>query len=239
MAKRLSVAIPPANSYPFPPFPKVILNAVVKAARRAWLPIAEEERACRHGEGRNEVQLNAEMAIEMDALRRLNLVRDFTADIFETPIADAPTRNFSGERIGTRPDITIRLRSLRPALANPMVDAVFIECKCLRESQNLGPYFKDGMRRFIDGDYGWAVQQAIMVGYLETGQVLPEDLEKRLMRNGQDTEMNLVLDDRRRRVRPSGQRYLAFTRHQRIWRHQNDDFPGDIELLHVWLSRWE
>lgn len=239
MAKRLSVAIPPANSYPFPPFPKVILNAVVKATRRAWLPIAEEERACGDGERRNEVQLNAELAIEMDALRRLELVRDFTPDIFETPTPDAPTRNFSGERIGPRPDITIRIRSLRPALANPMVDTVFIECKCLGEGLNLGPYFKKGMRRFIDGEYGWAVQQAIMVGYLETDQVLPDDLEKRLVRNGQDIGMNLVLDDKRRTVRPSGQGYLAFTRHQRIWRHQNDDLPGDIELLHVWLSRWE
>lgn len=239
MAKRLSVAIPPANSYPYPPFPKVVLAAVVKAARHAWLPIAAEERRCRDGEGRNEVQLNAEMAIEMDAVRRLKKVRDFTPDIFETPNPDTPTRNFTGKRIGTRPDLTLRLRSLRPALSNPMVDAVFIECKVLTEDLNLGLYFKYGVRRFIDGDYGWAVQQAVMVGYLETGQILPDALEAHLARNGKEAEMNLVRDGKRRRVRPSGRRYMAFTRHQRTWKHQNDDLPGDIELLHLWLSRFD
>lgn len=239
MAKRLSLGTPPARSFPYQPFPDAVLLAVVRATRQAWAPIADEERKCAKTDERSELQLNADLAIEMDALRRQGKIPQFNTDVFETPVPDAPTRDYTGEHISTRPDITIRLRDLRPLVADPTLDAIFLECKRLRQAENLGLYFKSGMKRFLDGAYAWAVQQAIMVGYVETDQELPHDLETRLMRNGKDAEMQLVLDARSRPVRPSGKRYLAYTRHQRKWEHLNKDVPGDIELLHVWLSRWE
>lgn len=237
MAKRLSVGVPPANSYPYPPLPNVVLNAAVNAIRRAWLVIAQEERSKPESERlRTEPQINTEMTAEIDALRRSRKVADFTPDVFETPNVDTPTKDFTGRRLGIRPDITIRLRDLRPGVANPMVDAIFVECKILKQDSNLGAYFSDGMKRFIDGEYAWASQQGVMMGYLETSQVLPEDLEQRLVRHGKKIEMQIVANNKSRLVRPSGMHYLAFTRHHRTWTHLNSDLPGDIELLHIWLS---
>lgn len=233
MAKRLSIGVPPANSYPYRPFAKPVLMAIVDAARYAWLPIAEEIRRC--GDNPSEQQLNSDMAAEMDSLRRERRISYFTPDVFETPVVDASIRNFSGKRISTRPDITIHLRNIKPLVADPILDAVFIECKRIRKSKNLAPYFNGGIKRFLDGDYAWAVQQAFMIGYLETDQTLPQYLEKKLIKSTAEA-MQVVRDHKKRLVRPSGNKYLAYTRHQRIWQHRNEDQPGDIELLHIWLS---
>ena len=237
MAKRLSVGVPPANSYPYPSLADVVMRAVVVAMRHAWLAIAQEERERPDSERlQTEPQINTEMAAEIDALRRSRKVANFTPDVFETPNVDTPTKDFTGKRLGVRPDLTIRLRDLRPGVANPMVDAIFVECKILKQGSNLGTYFTDGMRRFIDGEYAWASQQGVMMAYLVTSQTLPDALEERLARNPKEIDMQVVAQGNRRVVRPSGRKYLAFTRHHRTWVHLNNDLPGDIELLHVWLS---
>lgn len=241
MARRLSVGVPPSNSYPHPPFPDAVLRAVVSAIRRAWMPIAEDERkrGTKKAERRDELELNDDLRKELFALLVSRKLAAFTSDVFETPVVDGAVEDYSGKRIQSRPDITIRLRDIRPLAANPLFDAIFIECKRVREGSNLGPYFTKGMKRFLDGQYAWAVPQAVMIGYLETGQVLPDHLEERVRRNGAGVAMQLVAYGNNQAVKSSGKRYLAYTRHERTWKHRNDDGPGDIELLHLWLSRFD
>jgi hypothetical protein len=239
MAKRLSVGVPPTNSYPHPPFPDAVLRAVVSAIRRAWMPIAEDER--KRGTEKvtreKERHLNNELRKELFALILLWRTQDASApDMFEMPVVDGAMEDYLGKRLQSSPDLTIRLRDVRPLAANPLFDAIFIECKRVREGSNLGPYTK-GMKRFLDGQYAWAVPQAVMIGYLETGQVLPDHLEERIRRNGDG--MQVVAYSNNQAVRSSGKRYLAYTRHERTWTHRNGDAPGNIELLHLWLSRFD
>lgn len=237
MGKRLSVAAPPANSFPYPRFQSTTLDAVIAAIERAWLPIAEEEQALR--DRRDEWKLNAALADRMDKLRRSKRIGEriakFTTTIFETPNHDSATRDYTGRKVRPRPDITIRFRGRKPAVADPIADAIIIECKRMQRDHNVGRYIQTGMNKFIDGTYAWAVQQAMMVGYLERKYVLPDALERGLAYDGNAVEMKVVVGEEGRMVKASGKNNQATTQHQRTWTHMNGDAPGDIELVHVWL----
>lgn len=235
MAKRLSMGVAPRSSYPHPPFDQVIMRVVVKALRMAWAPISMEERSSLPGMERPEVRLNSEMSKEIDALRRSGNLPGFNSDVFDTVVVDAAIEDYAGNRVSSSPDITIRLRNTRPAVANPMVDAIFIECKRIRQGSNLGNYYRTGMSRFLDGQYAWAVSQGVMVGYVETNQELPDALQTRLERMDLPIKTQVIPYKKDQIVRPSGKPYAAFTKHHRSWLHPNDDKPGDIELTHVWL----
>lgn len=241
MAERLSIGTPPARSFPYPPFQDVHLRAVVAVLRSAWPSIAAEEREKSRAfePKRKEKDLNAAMAMTMNVIRLAKKIPNFTADDFDTPVWDAAANDYTGKSVDVRPDITIHLRSIEPGLADPSAGAIYIECKCLGQTSNLNPYFSTGVKKFVDGWYAWAVQQAFMVAYVDTSQELPTALEEGLVRCNRETRVQLVFDNKRRAVRPSGQRYLAYTRHRREWPHRNGDAPGDIELLHVWLFRTE
>ena len=234
MTRRLSISTPPRNSYPHPQYDMAVMRLIIKAIRRAWIPIALEEHHASVGQERDEVPLNSAMAEELDALRRSRNLPGFSSDLFETVVVDAPVKDYLGNRISSRPDITLRLRDIRPGVANHWVDAIYIECKRIRQSSNIGNYFSSGMKKFLDGQYAWAVQQAIMIGYVETSQELPDALHDRLCRLDMPKTAQLV-PYKNKLVRPSGKPYAAFTTHHRTWKHENDDLPGDIELTHVWL----
>ena len=234
MARRLSVGQPPRNIYPYPPFDEVLIRVVVKAIRMAWIQIALEEHQAPVGTERDEVALNYAMTEKINEIRSSTKIPGFTSKVFETVVVDAPTKDFTGNRINSRPDITIRLQNIRPGVANPTIDAIFIECKRLRQVSNFGKYFSSGMDKFLQGQYAWAVSQAIMIGYVETSRKLPDALQIGLERLDRPSRAQVV-PYKARLVRPSGQPYAAFTRHRRTWQHPNEDHPGDIELTHVWL----
>jgi hypothetical protein len=56
-------------------------------------------------------------------------------------------------------------------------DGLFVECKPVDKAHPAGQDYCDaGVRRFVDGEYAWAMQDAMMVGYSRDGRTIADHL---------------------------------------------------------------
>jgi hypothetical protein len=56
-------------------------------------------------------------------------------------------------------------------------DGLFVECKPADKAHPAGQDYCDaGVRRFVDGEYAWAMQDAMMVCYSRDGRTIPDHL---------------------------------------------------------------
>ncbi|MDA8429213.1 MAG: hypothetical protein M0T70_08145 [Geobacteraceae bacterium] len=80
------------------------------------------------------------------------------------------------------PDIFFDLkREKAPVLSDQ--DGLFVECKPVDSKHPVSScYCQMGLIRFVNGDYAWAMQDALMVGYV-TGHYSFEKLESVLNKN--------------------------------------------------------
>jgi hypothetical protein len=86
-------------------------------------------------------------------------------------------RNFDGRHLDKQPDLTFRPMSGHIQTTNTVPTAIFIECKPIDSPHPLpSTYCRAGLIRFVNGDYAWAVDRAMMVGYVRNICVLPGGL---------------------------------------------------------------
>lgn len=139
--------------------------------------------------------------------------------------------SFDGTHLEKRPDLSIHLteRSRRfPLIA---------EAKIIDAAKGETLYCGQGIRRFLNGEYGWGGREAFMIAYVRDGSTLSARLAPYLASPAQAAayavQDGLVAHDPA--FGDSGQ-----TRHGRsyLYAHMpppaND--PGPIDLWHLWLD---
>lgn len=82
------------------------------------------------------------------------------------PTRDSKVEPLDGDSIDQMPDITIYPANPREVVTDETQDALFYECKVLDRKRNLDRYRKDGIDRFLDGRYAWAMPHAGMIAYV-------------------------------------------------------------------------
>lgn len=97
--------------------------------------------------------------------------------LFQTPVREGNLRNRIGNRRDCQPDLAFRpLRGQLNTRSSAMA-AIFVECKPIDSAHPIGSiYCKTGISRFVREDYGWAVDRAIMLGYVRNTCPLPDGL---------------------------------------------------------------
>ncbi len=90
---------------------------------------------------------------------------------------DGKVRRYDGRRLDLQPDLTFYpLRGSIPT-TNTVFAGIFVECKPVDSNHPVSSaYCKEGLARFIRGDYAWAVDRALMVGYVRNRCGLPSGL---------------------------------------------------------------
>ncbi len=112
-------------------------------------------------------------------LRHRGEVPGFNRSTFETVDRQAQVENFDGSKRGKAPDLCFRLRNddeePRPVLS--VHDALFVECKPVDKTHAAGSrYCDEGLCRFVDGDYAWAMEEAMMLAYTRANRTLAKHL---------------------------------------------------------------
>lgn len=103
------------------------------------------------------------------------LIKGFV--LFETPVREGNVRNYRGDRLDCQPDLTFRPIRGQVAFRSSVMGAIFVECKPIDSRHPVGSaYCKEGISRFVKGDYGWSVDRAIMLAYVRNICVLPDGL---------------------------------------------------------------
>lgn len=100
-------------------------------------------------------------------LRRNGDIDGFNCALFGRVSREPKITNVDKKHPDKMPDIFFDLkRDKLPLLSDQ--DGLFVECKLVdRNHSILSCYCNKGLIRFINGDYAWAMQEALMVGYVK------------------------------------------------------------------------
>jgi hypothetical protein len=119
----------------------------------------------------------------------------FNENNFETVIRDGKIENYNGQIIDKMPDLTFRVKGRNKiGISNKSFDGIFIECKPVDLKHTIGSkYCADGLIRFINGDYAWAMPCGMMLAYAKTNYKKPLALENSLKEKKYQTISNIRL----------------------------------------------
>jgi hypothetical protein len=165
-------------------------------------------------------------------------VPGFNKTYFSYVVRDAELTCYNGTHPDKKPDIVLGLQ--RPD-GTPIIadqDALFVECKPVDATHALTPeYGIEGIRRFVEGEYAWAMRSAMMVGYVRGSYTIAHDLRANLKRNANDSRFGRPTCLRKIAGSAAGPKHeaLCFTKHRRSF-----SWPAigkqatPIMLVHSW-----
>ncbi len=214
------------DGLPYPEIPQSIERIVIDALHEAWNRLcAEHEAAMRDTD---EDQTTVLLEAKLRGLLDNEEVAGFNNEIFSIG-REAKVVNFNGEHPDKMPDLSFQLTRCKPGLRSDY--ALHIECKPVNAKKGMSPYYgRDGMGRFIHGDYGWAMRSGVMLAYAERDYSFDEKLLPKLQ------EFLKIGDDSLAISKLCVTQTPPESHHQRKWMYANGKSPGNIRLLHIWLT---
>ncbi len=214
--------------FPLPAIPMRVLLVIVEALEAAWRVVLQESPAIAL-DGCPEPEANA--ALEAGLAR---LLHDPTAprplrDVLVGVARGAECLNFDGFNLEKRPDLSLSIAGQRIPLR--------VECKLIDSTRGktIALYCKNGLLRFVHGEYAWERHEALMLAYVRDGSTLDPLLVEHLKSSAQTGDPYDVL------VLPflaTPTSNLAISRHQRSFTLPvvPPTTPGPIDLWHLWLG---
>jgi hypothetical protein len=204
------------------------LTIIAETLARAWQDLLpSHETTMRTGD---EAEINALMA------SRLNHLLD--ADPLWRALVSGVTRgseslSHDGRHLEKRPDLSIHLTCRNPNF--PLT----VECKLLDHpnGKTVDRYCRQGLARFIEGEYAWTAREAFMLAYVRDGADIENSLTPHLAKaraiGTGDPFQTLDLPG----VDSPPPRERARTWHGRPFRYlMGSTQPGPIVLWHIWLT---
>jgi hypothetical protein len=167
------------------------------------------------------------------------VVDGFDREIFAAVRREPKVRNFNGDNLDKMPDLLVEFID-RPVGAMNSQHGLFIECKPVDQQHPAGSAYCDaGLIRFVRGDYAWAMQNAMMIGYAKEGYSLNPKLSEALAANRKvPIPLSVGLAGcPRTRASPFAEQ-VAISKHERTFKYVASNLPaGIIVIRHLWLKR--
>lgn len=234
-------AILEKSKLPYEKLGDLHIRAVEQAIRTAWKNLVTHQAI-------HEIDLSTaiEVTISERLIRIIDLIRrqdppliPAFSEYFETPQPDSALRNYKNDEIDY-PDFVFRLKLNNKPGLNGLYFGLFVEAKLLTNgSQTVGLYVRKGLKRFIDGEYAWAMPHAMLLGYKRsTTQQLPQALDSHFSKSGNSAKFEVKSNGAKVCKYTRGQPSAYSTIHGRdTWNYiETGDSPGDIEIIHLWLE---
>ena len=152
---------------PHPPIPLRVTLLVCKVIRKAWRLMIEHPPSGFELQAENEKNITWVLIdIIENRLRKSGEIEGFNPALFGRVTRDQKIANIDGSHPDKMPDMHFDLkREHLPILSTQ--DGLFVECKPVdRKHPLLSCYCRKGLIRFVVGDYAWAMQDALMIGYV-------------------------------------------------------------------------
>lgn len=170
-------------------------------------------------------------------LRKNGEVAGFDERIFQKVSRAPEVTNFDGNHPAKKPDLVFDLARDEPLVLSSH-DALFVECKPVGKTHPVTTDYCDaGTKRFINGDYAWAMQEAMMLAYVRNGYSLAANLgpvlaaEPRHSALGKPGTFQAVAGA----VPPATGEILCFTKHARDFTWTGGfGAAGEIRIFHSW-----
>ena len=151
---------------PYPKIPHRTILVIGTVIKRAWQLMKERPISGFDSHSADEDTIT-QLLVEIieNRLRKTGEVDGFNHVLFGKVIREPKITNFDKTHPDKMPDIFFDLKRDRMPLLSDQ-DGLFVECKPVdRKHSVLSCYCKKGLSRFVNGDYAWAMQDALMIGY--------------------------------------------------------------------------
>ncbi len=164
-------------------------------------------------------------------------VPGFNKRVFGKVWREPKVTNFDGTHPDKMPDLIFDLkRDSLPVLTTH--DALVVECKPVDQKHPAGEHYCDkGLQRFVDGDYAWTMQEAMMVAYVRDGRCIAANLLPAIARRRR--ELGVLQEPTRVRGSRSGTRAdcLHVSVHTRAFSWPDGRGSAcNIRIFHSWHS---
>ncbi|TWI13491.1 hypothetical protein IP93_00653 [Lysobacter ruishenii] len=220
MAKRPSLADPPAQLAAEPDLSSAHKRAIEGALRWAWQQLVSANDVVLN-DGSEEA-ITAALETQLGRMEHGRRVAPGLKD-FDHPVRGAKQCTSDG-RIEKQPDLTFRPPTSRyQRVTNTACWGCFVECKLIEDghaSRTVESYSDKGIRRFAIGEYAARMPSAMMIAFVRGNKQPAESLEPLLPLHGATTIARGKSAD------------TCSTQHPRIAL-----FPScaDVNLIHLWL----
>lgn len=189
----------------------------------------------------NEITIKLENVLDNQVLNQ-GEVEGFDKNFFGK-VRRVEVVNFDGSKQSKKPDLCFDLQRENRIDWDQLQDALFAECKPVDKNHPLNGHYcavnKDcsGIERFVIGDYAWAMEEALMIGYVRNGITIHPHLanslkdKTRRSKLGNPTPLVSINESTCGDISS----VLYRTTHQRsfIWTN-NDQQATPIDLFHSW-----
>jgi hypothetical protein len=116
-------------------------------------------------------------ALLEDRLLGSREVAGFDRRRFRNVVRAPEISNHDGTHPAKKPDLVLFLLRRERQGAKPSQDGLFAECKPIDDSHPIGQHYCDqGIARFVKGEYGWSMQDGLMIGYVRGERTLAQSL---------------------------------------------------------------
>lgn len=162
-------------------------------------------------------------------------------DNFDWVTVGSGFRNHKNEEI-QQPDLVFKPRIAPFAGIDANYYGLFIEAKMITEKrhQRTYEYFSDGVNRFLDGRYAWAMRQGMMLAYVRHVDRDSSEAIKEYLRPERRRTANQVREVDVPVPAPNPWPRVHETSHSRKWRYEDrPGVPGDIVIRHLWLNIYD
>lgn len=155
--------------------------------------------------------------------------------LLQSPVREGNMRNFNNTHPDKQPDLTYRpAKGYLGKVGNTATAAIFIECKPIDQARPVGStYCKTGLVRFVNGDYAWRVNRAMMIGYVRNISRLPDSLNYSLSSSAMSTLLGCTNSLVKERSTLMNDEVWSST-HTRSFELQGKKVT-DIQVNHLWL----
>ncbi len=222
--------------YPHPPLDIRIILVAEQAIRKAWQILKVEPPEGLNLSNAIEKDITIALLDIIEKLRAAKIVDGFNNEVFETLTREGNIVNYDGMHPDKEPDLIFRLIEIR-SNTEKVQDGIFVECKPIDKNHPVGStYCKNGLTRFLNGDYAWAMQSGMMIGYANKAYTISPKLTTPLNNNKKEynTKKEPYICPRSQKLNDKPAVYI--TRHERTWRYpQNGSKAPNIQIRHLWL----
>ena len=174
-----------------------------------------------------------------DEVFNKGIVDGFDREVFASVRREPKVRNFNGRNLDKMPDLLVEFVDRPTGVMNSQY-GLFIECKPVDVQHPAGSAYCDkGLIRFVRGDYAWAMQSAMMVGYVRAGYSLISKLSEALVSNRKEPIQTSFGPEFCPSTRATAfAEQVAISKHQRTFTYVETNLPGGIIVIrHLWLRR--
>lgn len=227
---------------PYPAFQDAEVALLEVLLRLLWQEARSKEAVAKHGiafDTAKEEEISFAIALTLELVQSTDspMVSEFL-EVFSIAPPEPKLDNFNRSSISKKCDFFFgRLHHQRGT--RPNQNGMFVEAKLVSPKHPMGYYVSTGLQRFLNGDYAWAMPQAMLLGYCRaTSQVLPDSLADHFAReSGRKAQELAVIKGptafAKSRVKPR----MHWSSHRRPQTLPSSGHPlGDICVYHLWLD---